>query len=254
MVEKLRPELIKQSLNPKIIGSNIVIVDKVSSTQDFVFQNLNRLEKGTVVIALIQEKGRGRLGRLWYSPPDVGIYMSILFPDIQIPERNSQISLLTSLTLAKLLTEKYHLDAKIRWPNDVIVDSYKIGGILVEQKENVVVVGIGVNVNNNVSQLPEGASSLYLVTGKIHDRNIVIARFLKEYDFSILQWKKEGFNYIRRLWLQYSSLKGQLVKAEVDSHFVEGIAEDLDDDCSLIIRNSHGYLLKIHVSNVIRVR
>ncbi len=253
-MEKLKPELIKQSLNPKIIASNIVIVDKVSSTQDFVFQNLNRLEKGTVVVATAQEKGRGRLGRLWYSPPDVGIYMSILFPDIQISERNSQISLLTSLTLARLLTEKYNLEAKIRWPNDVVVDSHKIAGVLVEQKENAVVVGIGINVNNNTSQLPEGASSLYLVTGKIHDRNIVIANFLKEYDFSISHWKNEGFNYIRELWLQYSSLKGQAVKVEVDSRFVEGIAEDLAEDCSLIIRNSHGYLLKIPVFTVVRIR
>lgn len=251
---KLKPELIKKSLDTKIIASNIVIIDNVSSTQDFVFQNLNRLEKGAVVIATAQEKGRGRWGRLWYSPPDVGIYMSILFPDIQTPERNSQISLLTSLTLSRVLSEKYNLEAKIRWPNDVVVDSYKIAGVLVEQKENAVVVGIGINVNNNTSQLPEGASSIYLVSGKVHDRNAVIAKFLKEYDFSILQWKSEGFNYIRGLWLQYSSLKGQSVNAQVDSRFVEGIVEDLDDDCSLIIRNSHGYLLKLPVSNVVRIR
>jgi len=254
MIEKLNPGEIKQNLHTELIASDILVFDTISSTQDYIFDNLHSLKKGTVVLADTQEKGRGRLGRLWYSPPGTGIYMSILFPDISIPEVHSQISLFTSLTLTEFLDDRYKLPFKVRWPNDIMVNGFKIAGVLGEQRYNTVVVGVGLNVNNNTHQLVEGASSLYLLTGQFQNRNTIVADFLNHYGRSISEWKEGRFEYIRRMWLNYTSLKGKPVRAQVDSRFIEGVVEDLDSDCSLVIRNSHGYLLKIPISNLVMIR
>lgn len=255
MTGRLNPGAIKQHLlNVNLIPKELLIFDNISSTQDYIFDNLHRLKKGTVVLAESQEKGKGRLGRVWHSPSGVGIYMSILMPEISIPELHSQISLFTSLVIAKFLSKRYNLPFKVRWPNDVMVDDCKIAGVLAEQKEGALVVGIGINVNNNFSQLVEGATSLYILRGQLEDRNVIIAGFLNEYQKRLQEWEREGFSYIRSLWLNHSALKGKSVRAQVDSRFIEGWVEDLDTDCSLVIRNSHGYLIKIHVSSLVMIR
>ena len=108
---------------------------------------------GTLVVAGRQEAGRGRRGRAWESPENSGIFMTILLRPSFMPKQASMLTIVAAMAVAKAVTESYGLSAKIKWPNDIVINGKKICGILTEMNTeidaiNYVVIGIGINVSN----------------------------------------------------------------------------------------------------------
>jgi len=114
----------------------------------------------TIVVAERQTSGRGRFGREWISPPG-GLWFSIILRPGLAPEDLQLLPLLAALAVAKTLNGLYGLEAEIRWPNDVLIRGRKICGILVENsfsgdKILFSIVGIGINANFRLEELPGG--------------------------------------------------------------------------------------------------
>ena len=180
---------LKSIWKPKWVGCEILYFDSIDSTNTKA-QEL--AEKGypseTLVVADKQIAGKGRRGRNWESPSGCGIFMTLMLkPDIN-PNNASMLTLVSALAVAKALADITGKDAKIKWPNDIVIDGRKVCGILTEMSAqfdyiNNIVIGIGINVNN--SSFPEEisatASSLRLLSGGKKYRRAEIIEKIMEY-------------------------------------------------------------------------
>ena len=158
------------NLQTHIIGKKIYKYDTTGSTNDLAFTHgLQGEKEGAVFWARAQTKGRGRQGRRWVSHKDKGIYFSIILkPDILVSEA-PKITLLAALSICKALRKFADGEFLLKWPNDIVVEDKKIGGILTEMdveigKIRFLIVGLGVNTNFKRSELPaKEATSLRIL-------------------------------------------------------------------------------------------
>lgn len=172
----------------RIIGSHIYIVDEISSTNSELLKHADEHEHGAVLCARRQTAGRGRHQRDWKSQ-NGGLYFSILLKEQHDLTRVYPFILLTALSVARCIQSCATLGVAIKWPNDIYINHRKVCGILAESstrgKLTNVVVGVGINVNNPVSQL-EGlrnpAVSLKECRGEELDLNNLLDRILNELD------------------------------------------------------------------------
>jgi BirA family biotin operon repressor/biotin-[acetyl-CoA-carboxylase] ligase len=246
------------------IGRNIIFLEEVESTNTFVMElgDLDALH-GTVVVAECQTKGRGRLGREWSSPHGGNIYMSILLrPGITINDA-TPLTLMAAVASARALREETGLRVEIKWPNDLMANGRKLGGILSETKARAgravfVVIGIGINVNIEPADLPEEvretATSVKHETKRSHSRAILLASILKEINSWYSLFSKGGKDLVLREWKRLSSTLGNHVRVETEGETVFGLAEDIDGDGRLLLKLPSGRKKSIRSGDVKTVR
>jgi BirA family biotin operon repressor/biotin-[acetyl-CoA-carboxylase] ligase len=164
------------------MGRSLRIVDECSSTNDVVGKLAeNGAVHGLVVIAESQTAGRGRQGRTWCSPTG-GIWLSILVRPHKLPSSISVLPLVGALGITETISENLKVNARVRWPNDVMVDDRKIAGVLVESKSKgdqllYAVMGLGINANCNTSKIESignSSTSLLAVLGEDVSREDLI--------------------------------------------------------------------------------
>nr|MBA2384966.1 biotin--[acetyl-CoA-carboxylase] ligase [Actinomycetota bacterium] len=139
--------------------------------------------EGAIATTDHQTAGRGRLGRPWVEAPGTAVLVSVLLRPP--PERPApQLSLVGGLAAALTAERALGLAAQIKWPNDVMVDRHKVAGVLAEARSGVVVLGIGVNVNQTRDELPADAKapvgSLRTIDGRVRDREDVLTELLEQ--------------------------------------------------------------------------
>ncbi len=227
--------------------SNIHYFPETSSTMD-IARDLAR--KGcphyTIVIAGRQKKGRGRLSRIWLSS-EGGLYFTlVLRPDIPAAHA-SRITFLASVVLAQTLRKLYNIDAKVKWPNDILVGGKKISGMLSEMEAEAdmvsfINIGIGVNVNNDPSIKEPVATSLKKLKGKEFLRKELLSVFLDEFENRL---NTKSFDDIISQWKQYTMTLNQPVKIVTYRDTYEGIAVDVDENGALILKLENGTLQKV---------
>ena len=258
--DKLFPEEIKFGLDTKIIGKNIYHYEAVKSTMDVAFNlAMESSPEGTVVFAETQVHGRGRLGRTWLSKKSKGLYMSIILRPSFLPNETPKLTLLASVAVAEAIREVTRLGCHIKWPNDVLVNERKIGGILTElnaemDRTKFVILGIGLNVNTKKSTLPSRASSIKEEKKETTSRIELTKEILERLDKLYILFQKEGFQPIIEKWRQLSSTLGKRVKVTCQSRLVEGEALDVDVDGGLLIRKDSGLTEKIYTGDLVRLR
>lgn len=186
----MNKETIEKELKGNWAGRNLWYYDEIGSTNDMVMElGEEGAPHGTTVVADQQNGGKGRRGRTWLSPSGTNIYVSILLrPEFDV-QKAPMLTLLMAYSVTKVLRESEGLDARIKWPNDIVLNRKKICGILTEMtmKESsidYVVIGVGINVNNEEipEELTQSATSLKLETGKVIDRSILLSRILERFE------------------------------------------------------------------------
>ena len=219
-----------------------------STNLDLISSASNTLD-GSVLVADYQSDGRGRLGRNWEAPKAQNLLFSVLLHQKWDPSRNQLITTALALSTIKVL-EKLGLQAKIKWPNDVMVERQKlckIGGILAEyvhQKDPILVVGMGLNVGwpNKEGSGPPEATSLK-ACGIEKNRWELLVEVLKNFESYLIELdKKEGDSYLRDEHLSRSATIGQRVRAEKKDEMIIGKAVDIEEDGSLVIENQDGLI------------
>ena len=239
---------------PPKIGGHIYAFQRVSSTMEIAHAlAAEGVPEGTLVWALRQEQGRGRLGRTWVSPKG-GVYLSLILRPNRTPAAIPQLSLVCGLSVAEAIHELSGLYPSIRWPNDVLINGLKLCGILVEARAGAVVVGIGVNVTTNLNKLPEGATSLVVAGAPGCDfsrlTGVLCRRFEKWYD----AWTVQGFTSIRQALRPWMGHFGQPVQISTGTQTFEGTASDLDESGRLLVRLDSGVLRAFDVGEVTLLR
>lgn len=258
---------LSEDLNTELIGKNIVYYDSVDSTNNIAKSLAQEgCSSGTVVVAATQTGGRGRLGRKWFSAQDKGIWMSIVLrPSITLEEAQL-ITIGASVAVARSIFDSTGLNVKIKWPNDIIMGSRKICGILTElslEEENVnyVVIGIGVNVAQELDDFPEEikalATSLKLEAkdSDVHipSRCSLVKKILFEMEKIYSKIEKGLSEEVISEWKQFSVTLGKRIRFTIKEQQYEGIAADIESDGRLVVQCDDNITRKV-LSGEIQIR
>jgi BirA family transcriptional regulator, biotin operon repressor / biotin---[acetyl-CoA-carboxylase] ligase len=239
----------------RCVGRDIRVFEETTSTND-IAEKLARdgVREGVVVFAEAQKKGRGRLGRVWCSPPRKGLWFSVLLRPLLRPQAATQITVAAAVALVHVLQEECDLMPSIKWPNDILVRGRKMAGILTELSAELdrikhVVLGIGLDVNLGPGDFPaefrRQATSLRIELGRPIDRPALAAALLRSLDAEYERIGAGRFVQVAEEWARYSATLGRNVRIEVGPRIVQGHAEALDEDGALLVRTQHGRLERI---------
>lgn len=245
------------------IGREIFFYEKVASTNTVASNLAEQVAEGTVILADTQEKGRGRLGRVWVSPPGENIYMSIILqPQIETKDA-TLITIMAAVASANALRKTTGLNISIKWPNDLIFHERKIGGILTELKTDqkgilFSVIGIGINVNTDIDTFPEDvrkiATSVKKETGKLFSREEIVAEILNEINNWYIILKAMKREVLLAEWQRLTSTIGKEVIVVIGQETYKGFAEAIDDEGMLILRLPSGEMKRIHSGDLTVLR
>jgi BirA family biotin operon repressor/biotin-[acetyl-CoA-carboxylase] ligase len=220
-----------------VIGEPRLHEPVCESTQELLFGR--ELPEGATATTDHQTAGRGRLGRTWEEAPGTAVLMSVLVrppAGRHVPE----LSLVAAVAVALAVEDATGLSAQIKWPNDVMLARRKVAGILAEMRGPEVVVGIGLNVNQERGQLPPDArtasASLRTVTGREHDRAALVESVLARLDDSYRAWLGAGLDAIYDELGPRDFLRGRRVRHEGE----EATATMIDRDGRLLLDLASG--------------
>lgn len=258
--DRLTPQEVSYQLDTKLLGKKIYYYAQTSSTMDEAMRlSLEGAPEGTLILAEAQTKGRGRLGRDWYSPKAKGIYLSTILRPKILPNETPKLTLMVAVACAQAINRITGLHVTIKWPNDLLIKERKLGGILTElnaEADSVkfVVIGIGINVNNPRSSLPAKATSLKEEINETVPRIELLKRILIEIERCYLVFQKEGFGPILEQWRQLSSMLGTRIRVNYKKEHIEGVAIDVDMDGSLLVRKDSGFIERVIAGDIARAR
>ena len=215
------------------------VFDTISSTNDYLLRKEKNKNKDIkICIAEEQTKGRGRRGKSWISPKFKNIYFSL--NSYLKKEDLSGLSIAVALSVSKVLT-KINVMSLIKWPNDLLVGNKKICGILIETAKEgeltKVVIGIGINVNMEYSELIDQEwTSIKLEKKQSVDRNSIITEMINQLCITLNKYEQEGFDYFLNKFTSLDLLKDKefTLKDKPNETF---IGKGIDNKGLLIAQN-----------------
>ncbi len=257
----LLPRIIQDGLRASVLGSSLISFRRASSTNDIgLYLAARGCPDGCVVTAETQWGGRGRLGRRWHSPPEMGLWFSsILRPPL--PVSGAQVlTFLGAVAAARAIRALLHVPVVLRWPNDLVLGKKKLGGVLVELTAEFdlirhVVLGVGLNVNFMPRDFPEPlratATSLREILGRPVARAPLLRRVLEEMDRRYAELRMEGSTAsLVDEWRALTHQIGQIVRVSHLSQVREGTVMGVDSDGALLLRSPAGTVDRLLAGDV----
>ena len=246
----LTPSEVKPLLGTKQMGRVIHYFQTIDSTNSKAYQlALGGAKEGELVIAESQEKGRGRLGRHWFSPPFLNLYLSVILRPKIPPQQASLITLMAAVATADAIRKFTGLVPLIKWPNDILLRDRKVAGLLNEihsemDRIHFIILGIGVNLNVDGKMFPKEvralATSLKKEMGQTISRKVFLRLLLQELEGWYTIFLQEGAASMLKAWRDRAQIKGRRVKVHSFGETLVGIAVDVDSDGALILEMAGG--------------
>ncbi|RBQ23661.1 putative biotin ligase [Candidatus Methanobinarius endosymbioticus] len=245
---------IKKGLTTEYVGKEIYSFHEVESTNSVAkFLAKFGAPEGSVVLSEIQTKGKGRRGRKWESPTG-GIWLSIMLKPMIEPSKAPLITLATGVAVVKTL-RGMNIDARIKWPNDILINNKKVCGILTETNAKFnsvdhVIVGVGIdsNLDTNIlaDDLREGTTSLRNETQADIEETEIISNFLNEFEEIYDLFKEKKFDEILYDWRRMSQTIGSYVEIKQPlGKILRGNAVGINNQGVLILELDNGELKKV---------
>ena len=248
--DRLLPEELVSFLETKWLGHNINYNESVTSTNSIAKELGNdNCPNGQICICEEQLNGRGRLRRGWFSPYAKGVWFSVLLKPSCMPNEASKFTLFAAVAVVKAINSYKGVDAKIKWPNDILIDNKKLVGILTEMNAefghiNYIVIGTGINVNISKDSIPEDIKdtsvSLMDVAKEPISRAELLAKILKNMEDLYEIIEEKGFSEILAEWRKLSCTLGQDVKVIAPDETYYGVADDIDEGGLLLVKRADG--------------
>jgi len=243
----IAPNEIRESLKTAFVGRTLYAFDVVESTNETLKELAEAgATEGTTAIAEYQTAGRGRFKRTWYSERGKNVLLSIL---LRPSERETPhvLTYLAALATAEALEKEIGRPVELKWPNDLLLSNKKVCGILLESawdgtKLNYVIVGIGVNVNqeNFSADLQQKATSLKIECGREFNRAEIVREILERLEFRYLELQAHGSAPLLEAWMRKSSMFGKEIAVEQSGRKIVGKALHLDPDGALVMNTPQG--------------
>ena len=247
-------KILEKYLDQKL---NITIFEELDSTNNYLKKLGSKVEKeNQLVIALSQTGGRGRMGRTFYSPNGTGIYFSLLLHPEFSAEKSLFLTVMAAVSVAETVMKYNSNDIKIKWVNDIYIDSKKVCGILTEGAINsdksldYAVVGIGINVVVPENGFPEDiktfATAIFQGNTEENIKEKIVAevvnRFFKMYNGI-------DTDFVKR-YKEYSYLTGKEINIIQGKTTRYATVIGITDDCHLLVKNESGELEEISSGDV----
>lgn len=256
----LTPAEILPLLRTESMGRVIHYFEALDSTNQTAYQlALAGAKEGEVVIAESQRKGRGRLGRQWFSPPFLNLYLSlILRPPISL-QKAPLMTLVAAVATFDAIARFPDLKPSIKWPNDILIDHRKVAGILNElhseaDRVHFIILGVGVNLNLQREAMPEelrpNATSLRDEMGGVISRKSFLGDLLFELETWYKLFLRDGGKAIIQAWTERTQIEGKPVRVTSFGETVEGIAVGVDSDGALLVKRADGHRSRIVAGDV----
>ena len=244
----LTADELADGLETRWLGHPIFCYDTVDSTNTQAkLSALQGAPHGSLFIAECQTAGKGRLGRSWASAKDEGIWMTALLRPQVAPQAIVPITLATGLAICEALRDTTGVQALIKWPNDIVAEGRKLGGILTElqaEAERIGHVAVGMGINVNTTDFPEEigqvATSLKLLTGRTVERKPIAQCILQRLEVRVEQLLGEGFEAMRSDYSALCVTLGREVTATFRSEAVQGWATGITPQGDLILSTPDG--------------
>jgi BirA family biotin operon repressor/biotin-[acetyl-CoA-carboxylase] ligase len=246
----LLPSEISSLLRTKWMGKKIHYFKTIDSTNSTAYQlALKGAQEGEVVIGESQEKGRGRLGRQWVSPPFLNLYLSVILRPKIPPHQASLITLMAAVATADAIEKYARLTPSIKWPNDLLLRKRKVAGLLNEihsetDRIHFVILGMGINLNMDEEGFPREirakATSLKRETGRPISRKAFVSVLLEELERWYGIFLKEGGSPLIKAWKARAQIEGKRVRVTSFGEVLTGRAVDVDSDGALILTTGDG--------------
>ena len=241
----LNKELIEIGMKSDFIGHSVEVLESVDSTNDYAKKKAKELVDGSVIISLEQVKGKGRRGRSFHSGKGDGIYLSIILKPGFEPTKAPFITSIAGAALVNTFN-KFNIQTKIKWPNDVLINGKKVAGILTEMSADMefieyIVLGVGINVSGLEfpSELKNIATSLKLEGYDVKKLNI-IWQFVYEFELLYNLYLKENTSEVVNILKNNSSVIGKQINVHYMNEIESAIAVDINNQGALIIKTQEG--------------
>ena len=257
----LSPKAIREGLKTRWLGRQQIYCHDVVESTNTEASSLARegAPEGTIVLAEAQTRGRGRLERSWISPPGTGLYLSVILRPQSPPEWGPRLTLAAAVAAAAAIHET-GVSPELKWPNDIMIGHRKVGGILTEacfdrKHTDFVIVGLGINVNTDPEEFPVSirhlATSLSLHTAKAISRLALLQALLHQLEYWYGLFSNGSFGTILQAWREYETVLGHTIEVCLADSRLLGVAEDLDSDGALLVRDKRGCLHRIIAGDVV---
>jgi len=244
---------IKDNLRTQEFGQKLFYFESLPSTSSQLSEfSQNRGSPGTVMIAEQQTAGRGRQGNAWYSPPGLGLYFSLLLKPALPSIKLSGLTLALGTSAAEAVEKTAGTPVAVKWPNDLYCNGRKVGGILTEMQSqggliDRVIVGIGLNVNNDFIplELCETASSLLLESGQACSREDLLLGILTRMEDDYRTFIEQGFKaFAERLSARFFLGNKWVTVQDGRGERLKGVVTGFDLDGGLLLINDQGQTVK----------
>ena len=226
----------------------------VGSTNTLLLERANPpVGSSEVLLAEYQTAGRGRRGRSWVAPPGGSICLSLSWMFREVPRDLGALGLVVGVCALRALSRVGVERVRLKWPNDLLVDDRKLGGILIELRAEssgpaCVVIGIGLNVALGATLLEKiatmGLAPIDLAAAGLKEpaRNAVAAGLISSFVGGLLEFERDGLKPFVREWMEADALRGRPVTVTAAESFAKGVARGIDLDGALLVETPQGLL------------
>ncbi|MBM3486809.1 MAG: biotin--[acetyl-CoA-carboxylase] ligase [Alphaproteobacteria bacterium] len=230
---------------------DLVTLVETDSTNDDCRRRIARgAGHGLAVRAERQTAGRGRRGRRWESPAgNLHLSLVVTIPDRPVAELAFVAGLATAEAVAVLVPANHAL--RLKWPNDLLLDGRKLGGILIEREGAFAIIGIGVNVAVAPQVAAYPATALAAIGGPPVGLDDLARRIAAAIETWYLRWRDDGFAPVRAAWLGRAAGLGETMEAHLPTTRLCGIFRTLDADGALVIEDATGTMHRVTAADVL---
>lgn len=259
----LTPDLLRQQLKGSMFGKKIHHFFRIDSTNRVAMDLSYANEpEGTIVLAEEQTAGRGRAGRSWHSERASGIYVTLLLRPRMSPVQAPLLTMMAGLSAHAAIQAQTGLHPDVKWPNDLMLNGKKVGGILTEMHAEptlvrFVIVGIGINVNQEKfpAELSGVATSLRAESGKSQSRLELLARLLREFEADYNRFLRNGAAAVIERFAQVSSYaRGKKVRVTNGNESYVGVTVGLRPEGLLQVQREDGTMVTVFAGDVTETR
>ncbi|MGB9431228.1 MAG: biotin--[acetyl-CoA-carboxylase] ligase [Candidatus Acidiferrum sp.] len=259
----LTPDLLRKRLKGNLFGKRVFHFFKTDSTNRVAMELGYAGEpEGTVVMAEEQSAGRGRSGRTWHSERGTGLYFTVLLRPRLSPAQAPLLTMLAGISAHTAITAQTGLVPELKWPNDLLLNGKKLGGILTEMHAEpnavrFVIVGVGINVNQErfPTELAGVATSIRKETGRMSYRLELLVRLLTQFEGDYNRFLHEGPGFVVERFERVSSFaRGRRVRVDTGAETYAGTTAGLSPEGLLLVARDNGPIVAVIAGDVSEVR
>jgi BirA family transcriptional regulator, biotin operon repressor / biotin---[acetyl-CoA-carboxylase] ligase len=255
----LTPNTLRQRLRGSLFGKRIYHFFKVDSTNRVALELGHAGEpEGAVVLAEEQTSGRGRAGRTWHSERAAGIYITLLLRPKLAPVQAPLLTMMAGLSAHATIQAHTNLAVDLKWPNDLLINGKKIGGILTEMhaepgQVRFIIVGIGLNVNQEKfpAELSAAATSLHIESDRAQSRMELLVRLLREFESDYNRFLSDGPESVTERFAAVSSYaQGKRVRVVNGKESFTGTTAGVGPEGLLQVKRDTGTVVSVIAGEV----